>query len=377
MNVYNIEIFFAYEPFIWSNEAKGKAAVHCVIIGFCVSDYVYQDISLFDEHDDDFVVKEPEFVYGKYLFIYNNDGKKTKVRNVNPYLVTAPKIFIKSRSKPLCDVPEMDFGNMPNDDKGLLSNYSTKEKNDIVKEYPEMKKWFRKILGAEEFINNIERWCIWLKDVSPAGITRSRFLMDVIKKVQKKREESVRMATKKLAEKPYLFGEIRQPTTKYIIIPSTSSERRKYIPIGFISPKIIVNNSVHIIPNTTLYHFGILTSSVHNAWMRAVCGRLKSDYRYSALIVYNNFPWPDVTDVQETTIKELAQAVLDAREQFPECSLADLYNPLTMPPILLKAHKALDKAVMKLYKFGKDMSEAEIVAELMGRYRELMKGEKL
>jgi hypothetical protein len=201
-------------------------------------------------------------------------------------------------------------------------------------------------------------------------------VMERIEKTRLFRLSCKRQGTKDAADRPSLFESIRQPVSKYILIPVVSSERRRYIPIGFVSPKIVVNNAVQIIPNATHYHFGILTSNVHNAWMRAVCGRLKSDYRYSSDIVYNNFLWPDVTDEQKVIIENLAQAVLDARAKYPDSSLADLYDPLTMPPVLLKAHQALDKAVMKLYKFGKDMSEAEVVAELMGRYEKLVRGDK-
>jgi len=241
-----VYINFGIRTFKWSNEAKGKAAVYCVIAGF--------------------------------------SHNKTEP-NINQYLLEAPSIFIESQSTPLCDVPQMDFGNMPNDAKGLLSNYSTDQKTEIVLAHPETEKWFKKLVGAEEFINNIDRWCLWLKGVSPSEITKSSFLKNVLTKIRDARAKSSREATKKLAETPYLFGEIRQPNAQYIIIPSVSSERRKYVPIGFLSPEVIVNNSVQIIPDASLYHFGVLTSSVHMAWMRAVCGRLKSDYRYSKDIV--------------------------------------------------------------------------------------------
>jgi len=339
-----VHINFAHRTFKWSNEAKGKAAVHCVIIGF----------SFVTVH--------------KYIF----DGEtKNSATRINPYLVDAPDIFIENRSKPLCDSPQMDFGNMPNDAKGLLSNYSTEQKNEIISKYPETAKWFRKLFGAEEFINGIDRWCIWLKGVPPHEISKSPFLKDILIKIRYARAKSERDATKKLAETPYLFGEIRQPTSDYIIVPATSSERRKYIPIGFIPPAIIVNNAVQTIPGATLYHFGILTSIVHNAWMRAVCGRLEMRYRYSKDIVYNNFPWAVTTDEQKATIEKLAQAVLDARALFPDSSLADLYDPLTMPPELLKAHQTLDRAVMKLYGCKKDTTEPEIVAKLMEMYQKL------
>ncbi|MCL1881641.1 MAG: N-6 DNA methylase [Oscillospiraceae bacterium] len=330
-----IYINFGIPTFKWSNEAKGKAAVHCVIVGFS---YVKSE----------------------------ND--------LNPYLVKAPVVFIEKRRKPLCNILEMQKGNMPNDNKGLLSNYSTAQKHEIIKNHPETKKWFRKFLGADEFINNIDRWCLWLKDVSPAEIQKSAFMKDILAKVRDCRAKSNRQATRELAETPYLFGEIRQPITPYLLIPETSSQRRKYIPIDILSANVIVSNATFFVSQADLYHFGILTSSVHMAWMRTVCGRLKSDYRYSATLVYNNFPWAKVSDSQKSAIEKLAQAVLNARAESPNCSLADLYDPLTMPPELLKAHKALDKAVLKLYGFSANASEAEIVAGLMERYQKLVEG---
>jgi hypothetical protein len=375
--MFGIRIDFAYRTFKWSNEAKGKAAVHCVIIGFSVPSYselARQQTSLFKDYEG-FSVSEPQGDDDvKRRFVYEDDGTKIEAENINPYLVDAPNIFVESRTKPLCDIPELVYGNKPTDG-GHLFIEADEYKEFIAKE-PKAKTYIKKIYGSTEYINNIDRYCLWLVDAEPLEIKKMPLVMERIEKVRKFRLASKKEMTRDSAASPTLFQEIRQPTTKYVIIPRVSSEKRKYVPIGFLSPKIIVNDSVHIIPNATLYHFGILTSSVHNAWMRAVCGRLEMRYRYSALIVYNNFPWPDATDTQKAIIKELAQGVLDARSKFPKSSLAALYDPLTMPPALLKAHKALDKAVMKLYKFGKDMSEAEIVAELMGRYEKLVKGEK-
>jgi len=351
---YGIKFDFAYRTFRWDNEAKGRAAVFCVIIGFNATG-----------------LSGPERPRFRGI-IYEESGKKIKADNINPYLVDAGSVFIESREWPLCiDAPEMLFGSMPND-AGLLSNYSTEEKKRVVSEHPETKKWFKRLLGSEEFINNIERWCLWLEDVSPSDIAKSRFLKTILAEIQKNRLESKRASTKKLAETPYLFGEIRQPKTKYIIIPRVSSERRKYIPIGFISPSIIANDSVLVVPDATLYHFGVLTSNVHNIWTRAVCGRLKSDYRYSIKIVYNNFPWPNADDKQIAKIESSAQAVLDVRSDFPGSSLAELYDPLTMPQKLLKAHDNLDRAVMALYGFPtRNNGEEDIVAELMGLYESI------
>lgn len=346
---------FAYKTFRWDSESNLKAHVHCVIIGFS---YIKNN---------------------KKKKLYSNDRMQL-VDNINSYLIQAPNIFIESRKKHFQNVPKIDFGNMPNDD-GLLSNYSDEEKNKIIKKYPFAEKFFRKFLGADEFINNKNRWCLWLKDANLLEIKKVQPIMEAIQKVKFKREQSTREATRKLAETPYLFGEIRQPDNNYLLIPSTSSENRKYIPIGFIDKNIISSNANFIVPNATLYHFGILTSNVHMAWMRAVCGRLKSDYRYSKDIVYNNFPWCNPTDEQKAKIEITAQEILNAREKHPNSSLADLYNDLTMPPELRKAHQENDKMVMEAYGFKKKdengktrwLSESETVAELMKMYQELTK----
>ena len=345
--LHDVKIDFAYRTFKWSNEAKGKAAVHCVIVGF-----------------SPLTVRSERMIY--------DGNSKTTAKNINPYFMDAPNVLIESRTAPLCNVPQMEFGNMPNDVKGLLSNYSTKQKDEIIAKSPEMENWFKAFLGAEEFINGIERWSIWLKDVAPSKIAKSTFLKDILSRIREERAKSTREATNKLAETPYLFGEIRQPNNDYILIPRHSSEKRKYIPIGFVSADIIAGDSNMIIPNATLYHFGILTSYVHNAWVRTVCGRLGMSYRYSAFIVYNNFPWPDATDDAIAAIAKHAQAVLDARASYPDSSLAVLYNPLYMPPELLKAHQNLDRAVMNLYGLdARGTSEADCVAALMVRYQEL------
>jgi len=291
----------------------------------------------------------------------------------------APTIFVASRSKPLCDVLNMDFGNMPNDVNGLLSKYTDEQKDEIVRNHPDMVKWFRPFLGAVEFINGINRWCIWLKDSVPSEISKSNFLRNVTRKVREGREKSSREATRLLAETPHLFGEIRQPESTYILIPRHSSENRRYIPIGFMASDIIAGDSNMIIPNATLYHFSILTSNVHMAWTRVVCGRLEMRYRYSKDIVYNNFPWPDATEVQKAEIEKLAQGVLDARAQYPDSTLADMYGETSMlfHMALLNAHRDLDRAVMKLYGFPvKDFTEAACVAALMERYKALVEGER-
>ena len=342
-----VHIDFAHRTFRWDSEASIKAHVHCVIIGFSLA---------FNTN--------PKIIYASDRPLISN--------NINAYLLDAPTVFIDNKAKPICDVPKMDFGSMPNDG-GYLSNYTTEEKDEIIRQYPEAKSMFRQLLGATEFINNKERWCLWLEDISPMQIKNTPPIYEAVKKVKKHREESNRDATRKLADTPTLFGEIRQPKTDYLLVPSTSSERRKYIPIGFISTDVISNNANLVVSNASLYELGVMTSNVHNAWMRAVCGRLKSDYRYSVKIVYNNFPWPAPTNEQKANIERTAQAILDARALYPDCSLADLYDELTMPVELRKAHQENDKAVMRAYGFSIKMTESECVAELMKMYQELMK----
>jgi hypothetical protein len=283
-----------------------------------------------------------------------------------------PNVLIESRKNSLCDAPAVVFGSMPNDG-GYLSDFSTEEREEIISKYPDATDMFKRFVGATEFLHNKERWCLWLKGISPARIKKVPPVMDAVAAVKQMRESSNRAATKKLAETPTLFGEIRQPDTQYIIIPRHSSENRRYIPIGFVEPDVICGDSNLLIPDATLVHFGILMSNVHNAWMRAVCGRLEMRYRYSVNVVYNNFPWPTVTEAQREKIEQTAQAILDARARYPDCSLADLYDDLAMPPELRKAHQDNDRAVMTAYGFKIGMSESACVAELMKLYQELTK----
>ena len=292
-----IFINFGIPTFKWSNEAKGKAAVHCVIVGFS------------------YLKTEP---------------------NISPYLIEAPTVFIESRSKPICDMPSIGIGNKPIDGGNYL--FTEEEKDEFLEKEPQAKAWFRSFLGAAEFINGHKRYCLWLGDCSPAELRKMPEAMKRVEAVKEFRLASTSPPTRKLAETPRRFHVENMPDTEYILVPRHSSEKRKYIPIGFLPPEVIAGDSNLIIPSATRYHFGILTSNIHMAWIRTVCGRLKSDYRYSKDIVYNNFPWPDATDDQKTAIEQLAQAVLDARANYPESSLADLYDPLTMPPDLLKAH---------------------------------------
>ena len=339
-----IVINFAHRTFRWDSEAKIKAHVHCIIVGFSYEDK--KDKVLFD------------------------NGQVIQATHINAYLIDSPDTIVCSRSKPICNVPEMAFGNMPNDG-GFLSNYQTDEKDAIIAQYPAAKPLFRRLIGSFEFINNKERWCLWLQGVHPSIIRSIPPIYEAVVNVQKQREKSNRAGTRKAAEYPMLFGEIRHPSSDYIIVPRVSSENRRYVPMGSLTPNIIVNDSVQIIPNATLYHFGVLESDVHMAWMRAVCGRLKSDYRYSKDVVYNNFPWPEVNEVQRERIEQTAQAILEARALYPDSSLADLYDPVTMPPELLKAHRDNDRAVMAAYGFPSTMSESEIVAHLFALYNQL------
>ncbi|GHU14830.1 methylase [Betaproteobacteria bacterium] len=344
----SIKIDFAYRTFKWSNEARGKAAVHCVIIGFS-SKSIHTTPMLYE------------------------DGSMTQAENINPYLVNAPDVLIKNRTSQICNVPRIFYGSMPIDNGALI--LSDEEKQDLEKTESQSTKFLRRYIGGHELINNTIRWCIWLKGFSSTEIRHSEYIMARIHQCREFRSSSNRPQTLALADTPYLFGEIRQPDTRMLVIPKVSSEKRKYLPIGFVEPSVIVNGSALIIPAANLFHFGIMSSGVHNAWMRAVCGRLEMRYQYSGGIVYNNFPWCDATDIQKEKIETAAQAVLDARALFPESSLADLYDPLTMPLELQKAHQALDKAVLQAYGFSsKEFTEANCVAHLMKRYQALVGG---
>lgn len=345
---FGIHIDFAYRTFRWDSEANLKAHVHCVIVGFSVAPNNAEKRIYSEEH---FQMAE----------------------NINAYLMDAPTVFIESRSKSLCEVPEMLYGNKPTDGGFLF--LTNDEYQDVQKREPEILKYIRRVCGASEFINNKPRFCIWLVGVSPAEVRKSKFIMERVESVRKFRLASTKAATRKSAEMPTLFQEVRHPNSDYIIVPRHSSETRKYIPLGFVSPEIIVNDAVQIIPNATTYHFGVLTSNVHMAWMRAVCGRIKSDYRYSKDIVYNNFPWPTPTEEQKTKIEQTAQGILDARALYTDCSLADLYDEVTMPVELRRAHQANDKAVMAAYGFPvRTTTEASCVAELMRMYQRLVEG---
>lgn len=350
---YGIHIHFAHRTFRWSNEAKGVAAVHCVIVGFGLTKdrvkYIY------------------EYPDGK------GDPQRLTTDSISGYLTKGEHVFVVKRATPLCDVPPMLFGSMPNDGGHLL--LSPEERHRLVDKYPNLKTLIRRVLGAEEFINALDRYTLWLQDATPTELrTLPKEIRDRIDNVKAMRSESPRPATRELAKVPWMWGEIRQPKSKYLLIPSVSSENRVYIPIGFVDAHVISTNLNLIVPNAKMYHLGVLTSSMHMAWVRYVCGRLESRYRYSKDVVYNNYPWPEVTDVQRKKVEELAQKVLDARANHPSSSLADLYHPTTMPPDLRKAHEALDKAVDACYRKEAFKSERERVEHLFGLYRKLTEG---
>ena len=349
---YGISIKFAHRTFKWTNEARGKAAVFCVIIGFSFIDKAPKTIF---EYDD--VRSEPHRIVAK---------------NINPYLVDAANVLIASRGKPLVsDLPDAAFGSMPNDDGQLIFDTAT-DLNDFLVEEPNAKEFIKPFMAAKEFLQGGQRFCLWLKDADPRRLKEMPLVMQRLQYIRLKREQSSRPATRELANIPYLFGEDRQPVKEYILIPRVSSENRKYIPMGFFGPEIITGDTCIIVPGATLYHFGVLESEMHMTWMRSVAGRLKSDYRYSKDIVYNNFPWPqEVSDKDKESVEKAAQFVLDIRKEFPTSTLADLYDPNTMPPKLLKAHQELDKAVDKCYGKKGFATEAERLEFLFGMYKEL------
>ncbi|MCL5060797.1 MAG: class I SAM-dependent DNA methyltransferase [Candidatus Thermoplasmatota archaeon] len=347
---HGIKIHFAHRTFSWSNEARGKAAVHCVIVGFGLGE-----------------------VAGKTIYEYadiKGEPHALPAANINPYLVDAPDVVLDNRRAPICPVPEIGIGNKPIDGGHYL--FTDGEKAEFLHREPQAEKWFRRWLGADEFINGYQRWCLWLGDCPPGELRRMPEALKRVEAVRQLRLASKSPPTQKLAQTPTRFHVENMPDSTYLLIPEVSSERRDYIPIGFMHPDTLCSNLVKIVPNATPYHFGVLTSAMHMAWVRSVCGRLKSDYRYSAGIVYNNFPWPDASaDKTRQAIEAAAQAVLDARALFPGTTLADLYDPLTMPPALLKAHHKLDAAVDKAYGKTGFKSDAERVAFLFQRYQTL------
>jgi hypothetical protein len=351
---YNIKIHFAHRTFRWSNEAKGNAAVYCVIIGF--ASYDTNNKRIFEYED------------------IKGEAHEIKAKHINPYLIDAKDLFINKRSNPLCDVPKMSFGNMPLDGGHLL--LSDEEKNEFIIKEPKVEKFIKPLISAKEFLNGKKRWCIWLLDAEPSALKQLPEILKRVEAVKNFRLSSVRLQTIEKANSSSLFGEIRNFGETYILIPRVSSENRKYIPMGFFDKNSIVSDTCLSIPNGSLFQFGILTSKMHMAWVKNICGRLKSDYRYSKDIVYNNYPWPEnPSDKQVKAIEIAAQNVLDARAQFPNSSLADLYDPLTMPPALIKAHNALDKAVDLAYRPQAFTSEANRMVFLFELYEKYIADE--
>lgn len=389
-NLRGCEIDFAYRTFKWHNEAKGNAAVHCVIIGFHCR----------DKHADGCqkasVTTTAGFATSNHLLwrsvsgasdrfgvkiIYDGDNV-IPTKHINCYLMDAPDVIVGSRNTAICDVPKMVYGNKPTDGGNLF--LSSNEREILLSAEPQAETFIRRVVGSEEFINRKERYCLWLVNANPALLSRCPLVKERIERVRQMRLASKKAATRKKADLPQLFDEVRQPTFgHFIVIPRVSSERRQYVPIGFLSAEVVATDLLNMIPEATLYHFGVLTSRMHNAWMRAVCGRLKSDYRYSKDVVYNNFIWPqsvsgasEESELLKNQIESAAQVILDVRQKYldadPACTLAILYNPETMPPDLLKAHQHLDALVDKAYgrKFAND---AERVSHLFDLYAEAVK----
>jgi len=344
-----VQINFAHRTFQWSSEAKGKAAVQCVIIGFA-----------------------RHAVSPKHLFDYDApdaEPHSVEVSRINPYLVDAPTVLLVNRRGPLSTVPDINYGSFALDD----GNYTLSEadRSALLAQSPEAEKYLREFVGGQELLHGEKRWCLWLQDTLPGDIRRIPAISQRVAAVKAWRQNSDRTTTRALAATPALFAEVRQPSTTYLAMPTLSSEKRTYIPIAFLQPEVVASNQVYIVPNATLYHFGVLESQMHMAWVRAVCGRLESRYRYSAGIVYNNFPWPTPTTAQEGAIVTAAQEVLDVREKFKGASLAQLYDPLAMPGQLVKAHQNLDRAVEASYRKSTFKGESERVAFLFERYQEI------
>jgi hypothetical protein len=353
-----MHINFAHRTFQWSNEASGNAAVHCVIVGFGHDSHAVKTIY---EYED--IKGQPHAVTAKCI---------------NAYLVDAPDVLLNKRRTPICNVADMTNGSKPTDGGHLLLNDA--DKDALLAIEPQAAKWIRPFLGAEEFINNTARWCLWLVDCPPNELRAMPEVMKRVQAVKVMRLASTKAPTVQLANTPSIFGEIRSTKGNYLLVPRVSSEKRTYVPIGFINEKVIASDAVQVVPTASLFEFGVMTSAMHNAFMRFTCGRLESRYRYSNTIVYNNFPWPGfageaLSDKHHKAIEQAAQCVLDARDQFAGASLADLYDPLTMPPTLLKAHQKLDTAVDAAYvpSGGKKAyaSDAERVAFLFDLHQRI------
>jgi hypothetical protein len=345
-----LKIHFAHRTFPWESEARGKAHVHVVIIGFGAFD-----------------------VQNKTIYDYDSDRDSATIqpaRNISPYLADGPDIALQNRSRPVSDVPDIQFGSMPNDDGNLI--LSDDEKEQLLARSPSMRQFIRPLLSAHEYLHGQNRWCLWLEAASPKIIRESEEIHRRVEAVRAYRSASDRETTKKLANFPTLFGEIRQPTTDFVLIPRHSSETRRYIPMSYFSPEYVPSDSCLFLERATIFHFGVLSSSMHMAWVRQVCGRIKSDYRYSSKLVYNNFPWPESpTDKQRHAIEQATQEVLQSRSAFRGITLADLYDPLAMPPSLVKAHAALDRGVEACYRAQAFESDRQRFEYLFGLYEKV------
>lgn len=351
MERFGTHIDFAWRTFVWSSEAAEKAAVHCVIVGFSDAPYL------------------------KSKTIFDGSSMK-KVMNISPYLTDSPTIFVVPRNKPIsADAPVMINGGKPAEGGNLI--LTIEEKEELLKKEPQAEVFIRPFMMGYDFIHRKPRYCLWLVNANPSLLKKCPLILERIQKVREYRLESKKAATRKKAETPQLFDEVRESETSYIAIPKVSSENRKYVPMDYLPENVIAGDKLFLIPNAGMFHFGILNSNVHMAWMRTVCGRLKSDYSYSNTVVYNNFPWPTPTPAQKARIEKTAQVILDARAKYPDSSLADLYDELTMPPELRKAHQENDKAVMEAYGWNwRGMTESDCVAELMKLYQKLVDAEK-
>ncbi|MCD8369373.1 MAG: class I SAM-dependent DNA methyltransferase [Clostridiales bacterium] len=342
---YSVHIDFAHTTFVWNNEADHQAKVHCIIVGFSGKNAANRE---------------------KRLYTSNVNYKVCE--QISPYLTDSPVVFVESRNEPICNVPKMRFGSMPRDGGGFV--LSAEERLTLIKDEPLSEKWIRPYIGAVEFLNSKERYCLWLVNADPGEINKCPTVKKRVEFVRETRASSKAAGTRKFAATPTLFCQIAQPDSDYIIVPKTSSGKRRYIPLGFMDKNTIASDLVFLIPDAGLYEFGVLMSNVHNSWMRLVAGRLKSDYRYAKDIVYNNFPWPTPTETQKAKIEQTAQAILDARKLYPKSTLSNLYDDVLMPPELRRAHQNNDRAVMQAYGFSvKDMTESSCVAELMKLYQ--------
>lgn len=347
---YGLKIQFAHRTFAWESEARGKAHVHVVIIGFGAFD-----------------------TSGKRIYDYGEDPEKAMVStagNISPYLIEGPDVVITSRSNPICQVPECTYGNKPTDGGHLI--IEEEERRGFLEENPEAEKFIRPLLCADEYLHSVPRWCLWLVDASPSKTRSIAGIKKRVEAVRAFRLASKKKATREMADQPTVFAEIRQPTFRFVVVPQHTSQLRRYIPFGYFPPDYIVHNSCSAIPDATLYHFGVLSSEMHMAWVRTVCGRIKSDYRYSTNLVYNNYPWPRTpTDKQRAAVEAAAQGVLDVRAKYPASTLADLYDPLTMPGPLLKAHQSLDRAVDRCYRKERFESDLQRVEYLFALYEKI------